>query len=73
MPRTLGRCIYSVDFAIDRDGRVRFCLCSRSNLVNVLAIVQAGDGNLADILWVISYDPLAVMLCFSDIYTYLDS
>ena len=57
MSRALGRCIDPVGFASDRDGGVGFCLCGGSNLVNVLAIVEASDGNLADILWVVSYRP----------------
>jgi hypothetical protein len=52
--RTFGRCIDPVGFSSYRDGGVGFCLCGGSNLINVFAVVEAGDGDLADILLVVS-------------------
>lgn len=63
MSGTFGRRVDPVGLSSDRDGGVGFGLRGSSNFVNVFAVIEASDCDLADILFEpVSHTPNMTLL-----------
>jgi hypothetical protein len=58
--RALGRCVDTVSLSSDGDDSIGFCLRGLGDFVYVFAAVEAGNGNLSNILYV----PLKLLSMF---------